>query len=67
MNKTSDEDEDEGHTKEARDIPHLNLQFLFLRKIEKGFALSNDILYQAVLDTYVLNIEETDSEKSIAK
>lgn len=45
----------------------MDLQLLFLREVEEGFALSDDIADQGLVDAGVLDIEEADFEEGVAE
>jgi hypothetical protein len=45
----------------------LDLQLLFQREVEEGFALSDDIEDQRFIDAGVLNVEEADFEEGVAE
>jgi len=45
----------------------LDLQLLFLREVEEGFALGDDIADKGRVDAGVLDVEEPDFEEGVAE
>lgn len=45
----------------------MDFEFLFLRQVEEGFTLSDDMADQGLVDAGVLHVEEADFEEGVAE
>lgn len=45
----------------------MDFQLLFLREVEEGFALSDDIADQGLVDAGVPDVEEADFEEGVTE